>query len=67
MNKSLKILWNNFLIGLARGFGLAVGMTVIVAVVAFILSKLVTLPLIGHFIAEIVKVVEVYLKEMPKH
>lgn len=55
-----KRLWKlNFLAGLARGLGAAVGFTVLGALVLYILQRLVllNLPLIGDFIAEIVRLV----------
>ncbi|HHW07512.1 MAG TPA: hypothetical protein GXX34_08325 [Clostridia bacterium] len=55
-----KRLWKvNFLAGLARGLGAAVGFTVLGAVVLYLLQRLVllNLPLIGDFIAELVRLV----------
>ena len=43
-----KILWNNFLVGIARGFGLIIGMTVVVAVFLFVVQYLGGLPVIGN-------------------
>lgn len=58
-----KLLWINFLIGVFRGVGMAVGFTVLGAVLIYILKKLVVLniPLIGNFIAEIAKIVQQHL------
>jgi len=49
----------NFLAGMARGFGFAVGFTLLGALGIFILQSVVqlNLPLIGDFIAEIVEYV----------
>lgn len=55
-----KRLWRiNFLAGLARGLGTAVGFTLLGALVLYILQRLVllNLPLIGDFIAELVRIV----------
>lgn len=55
-----KRLWKvNFLAGLARGLGAAVGFTILGALVLYILQRLVLLklPVIGDFIAEIVRLV----------
>ncbi|NLB17612.1 MAG: hypothetical protein GX825_02480 [Syntrophomonadaceae bacterium] len=59
-----RLLYINFLMGLARGFGMAIGFTVLAAVVIWILQWLVVLnlPLIGDFIAEIVKLVQMELQ-----
>ncbi len=49
----------NFMVGLARGLGFALGATVFAALVIYILQRLVVLnlPLIGDFIAELVWIV----------
>jgi len=49
----------NFLGGIFRGLGFAVGMTVLAALVLYILQWLVllNLPIIGDFIAELVRIV----------
>lgn len=53
----------NFISGLARGFGIAVGATILGAVVLFFLFRLgrMNIPIIGRFVAEIVKIVQAYL------
>ena len=53
-----KILFNNFLGGLAWGFGTVLGATIIVAIVLFIISKLNTIPLIGDFISRVLHEIE---------
>ena len=57
------LILNNFIGGLARGFGMAVGFTILGAVVIYLLrqSVLLNLPFIGGFIAEIVKIVQDHL------
>ncbi|MFA5537161.1 MAG: DUF5665 domain-containing protein [Bacillota bacterium] len=53
-------LWRlNFFAGIARGLGMAVGFTILGAFVLYLLQKLVTfnLPVIGDFIADIVRIV----------
>lgn len=53
-------LWRlNFFAGIARGLGMAVGFTILGAIALYLLQKLVTLnlPLIGDFIADIVRIV----------
>ena len=49
----LRLMWNNFLGGIAWGFGVVLGGTLVVAIVLFLLSKLDTVPLIGDFIGRI--------------
>ncbi|BAF59218.1 MAG: hypothetical protein HPY89_04025 [Pelotomaculum sp.] len=55
-----RLMYINLLAGLARGVGIAVGFTVLGAVVLYFLKKIVmlNLPWIGGFIAEIVRVVQ---------
>ncbi|SHE86545.1 hypothetical protein SAMN02745195_01351 [Thermoanaerobacter uzonensis DSM 18761] len=59
MQSPYRLLWLNFIGGVARGFGIAVGFTILGAIVLYILQKLVmlNLPLIGSIIADIVKIV----------
>lgn len=56
----------NFLAGVARGFGLALGMTLVVAVVVYLLSQVlihfIDVPFIGEYIAQIVAFVNEALK-----
>ncbi len=63
LNNPRRFLMVNFLGGLARGFGIALGMTFLGALVLYILQRLVVLnlPLIGDFIAELVRIVLTYL------
>ena len=58
-----RMMWINFISGLARGLGIAVGATILGAIVLaifFYLAEL-NIPLIGFFIAKIVKIVQTYL------
>lgn len=63
MSKPKALLYYNFIGGLARGFGMAIGFTVLGAIAIYILSHsvLLNLPIIGGFIAEIVKIVQDHL------
>ncbi|GIW48752.1 MAG: hypothetical protein KatS3mg079_228 [Caloramator sp.] len=63
--KNLKrVLWYNFLVGVARGLGMAFGFTVLAAIVVYILQRIVVLnlPLISKFIADIIELVKMYGK-----
>lgn len=55
-----KMLLANFMGGLARGFGAAIGFTLLTAVVLYILQGIVMwkLPVIGKFITDIVNIVQ---------
>ncbi|MFI5359332.1 MAG: DUF5665 domain-containing protein [Halanaerobiales bacterium] len=53
----------NFVSGLARGLGIAIGATVLGAIFLIILLDLAesNIPLIAEFVARIIKIVETYL------
>ena len=59
----VKLLFLNFFVGLARGFGIALGMTVVVALAAYMLSHLISIPIIGKYVAQIVEIVDQYMKQ----
>lgn len=65
-----KVLFTNLLAGIMRGFGLAIGATIILAVIMIVLTKilshLITLPFIGQQIAALVEMVNGYMKEGTK-
>lgn len=63
MSNPKEIIKRNFIAGLARGLGMAIGFTVLGALVLYLLQKLVVLnlPFFGNFIAEIVKIVQDHL------
>lgn len=58
-----RLLYINFLIGLARGFGTAIGFTILAALMLYFLQKIILLniPVIGEFIADIVAIVQTQL------
>ncbi|NLJ34475.1 MAG: hypothetical protein GX349_07800 [Firmicutes bacterium] len=56
-----RLLWINFISGVIRGVGMAVGFTLLGAFLLYLLGRMVDLPLIGSFIAEIVKIVQFQL------
>lgn len=59
LNNTRRMLFTNFLAGIARGLGMAVGFTILGALLIYLLRQIVllNLPLIGDFIAEIVQLV----------
>lgn len=63
LNNPVRYFWINFWGGVARGLGIAVGMTVLGAILVYFLQQLVmlNLPIIGDFIADIVKIVQEHL------
>ncbi|WP_153726576.1 DUF5665 domain-containing protein [Heliorestis convoluta] len=60
LNNPRRLLFLNFLAGIARGLGMAIGFTILGAIVLIILRELVVLnlPLVGGFIAEVVRMVQ---------
>lgn len=60
MENKKRLLYINFIIGLSRGFGMAVGFTILGALAIYILRMIIdlNLPLIGDFIADIIKIVQ---------
>lgn len=60
LNRPWKIIYTNVLAGIARGVGIAIGFTVFASLIVYFLQLLgkLDLPIIGEYIAEIVKVVQ---------
>jgi len=62
-----KLLWNNFLAGLAKGLGFGVGLTVLAAIVIYFLVVLLkslvalNLPIIGNHIVDLVQFVQEHI------
>lgn len=63
LQSPLRLIYLNFLAGMFRGLGIALGMTFLFGLLILILTKLVNLPLIGEWIAGIVKIVNQELKK----
>ena len=60
LNRPSRLFYINFFAGVARGLGMAVGFTLLGALVVYTLQRLqvLNLPVIGEFIADIVKIVQ---------
>lgn len=60
MRNPRRVIWSNFIAGMARGFGIAIGASVLTAVFLYALSVVISLniPIIGSIIAKIVKIVK---------
>ena len=52
----------NFVAGLGKGFGQAIGFSLLAGVAFFILASWVDLPIIGQYIAKLIDIVENYRK-----
>ncbi len=62
LQKPSKLIFTNFIAGIARGLGIALGATLVFALVVELLRRVILLniPGIGSFVAEIIKMVEIY-------
>ena len=64
MQKPRRLIYLNFISGVAKGFGFAVGFTLLGAILIYILQKILVLnlPVISDIIAEMVKLVQLKLR-----
>ena len=60
MGNTKKLLWKNFISGIAKGVGTAIGFTILGAIVLIILRKIVLLniPVSGKYLKDILDIVE---------
>ncbi|WP_110952895.1 DUF5665 domain-containing protein [Anaerosinus massiliensis] len=60
LQRPLRIIYLNFIAGIARGLGIAIGATIVFAILLDILSRLIVLnlPIIGDFIIDLMRIVE---------
>lgn len=67
MNKPRRLIYLNLLAGLFRGMGLAVGFTLLGALVIYLLTRnfILNLPYIGNFLGELVWIIQQYLRTKP--
>ena len=59
-----KLLWTNFLIGLARGLGSTIGLTIVLAILFVVLQKIITLnlPFISEWLSALIYSIQENLK-----
>ncbi|WP_338555690.1 DUF5665 domain-containing protein [Paenibacillus sp. KS-LC4] len=64
LNRPFSLIWRNVLAGLARGVGIAIGFTFFAATILYVLQILgaLNLPIIGDYIADIVRIVQIQLE-----
>jgi len=55
-----RIIWMNFIVGLARGLGMGIGFTLLAGVVIYLLRSWVNLPFVGKLIADLLQIIEAY-------
>lgn len=60
LHKPWRLIWLNLLSGAARGVGIAIGFTFFAATIIYVLQVLgaLNLPIIGDYIADIVRIVQ---------
>ncbi|MBR4110836.1 MAG: hypothetical protein IKK43_04025 [Clostridia bacterium] len=61
MSDTTKLIKKNFVAGLSKGIGMAIGFTILGAIALVLLRKIVAMniPVIGRFVADIAQIVEV--------
>ena len=56
-----------FLNGMANGLGFALGVTVVLGIVVYvatiILTKMINFPVVGHYAGELMKIMDAYIKQ----
>lgn len=55
-----KLLWTNFLAGLARGLGLTIGTAIVLAILGWLLSQFLSIPIIGDYVKQLIDYVNSY-------
>lgn len=55
-----RIIWMNFIVGLARGLGMGIGFTILAGIVIYLLRSWVNLPFVGKLIADLLQIIEAY-------
>lgn len=60
LGNSKKLIWRNFMAGISKGIGIGIGVTILSAVLIYLLQRIVRLniPVIGEYISDIAQIVE---------
>lgn len=60
MGDTKKLLWKNFISGISKGIGIAIGISILGAILLVILKNIVALnlPVIGKFISDLIEIIE---------
>ncbi len=60
LNDIWRLLWVNFLSGMARGLGIAVGFTILGAILVTLIQRITVdnMPMISEFLADVVRLVQ---------
>ena len=59
VNNTKSLIWKNFVMGISKGIGIAIGVTILGAIAIYLLRKIVmlNLPVIGAFIKDIMDII----------
>ena len=60
LQSSKRILWTNLQAGIAKGFGITIGATVVLGIFIWVLTKLVSLPFIGEYFEKVETQIQEY-------
>lgn len=58
-----RIVLTNFLAGISKGFGITIGMTVVLAIFIWLLTKLVSLPFVGEYFQKVEGQIQEYAEK----
>ena len=68
--KPWRYIWFTFLNGIAQGIGIALGTTLVLGIVIYlvtiILSQLVNFPVLGSYFSDIIKMINAYTRHGPR-
>ena len=57
------MMWTNFKAGIARGFGVSIGMTLVLGIFIWVLAKLVSLPFVGEYFQQAESYIQEYAEK----
>ncbi len=58
-----RIFWSNFLAGISRGFGIVIGMSVVLGLAIWIIAQMVNLPLVGEYFEKAQSYINQYVEQ----
>lgn len=58
-----RIFWSNFLAGVSRGFGIVVGMSVVLGLAIWIIAQMVSLPWVGEYFQKVQEYIVSYAEQ----
>jgi len=58
-----RIFWSNLLAGIARGFGIVIGMSVVLGLAIWVIAQMVNLPLVGEYFGKAQEYINKYVEQ----